>query len=253
MNMQFSLNDRLALVTGSSRGIGKAIALALAEAGADIAVHYAGNRNAAEETCEEIRKLGRKAQCFQAELSAPDASKSLSQDVSNALGAPDIVVANASIQDRVAWEEITEEQALRHYQVNVASILSLIQASVPAMRERRWGRILTIGSVQQTVPHPQLAAYAVTKSALLNLVRNLAKQLAPDGITLNNLAPGAIATDRNAEALSDKNYRNLVINHIPAGRIGDPQDCAGAALLLCSDAGRYITGADLYVDGGMSL
>ncbi len=169
------------------------------------------------------------------------------------MAAPDIVVANASIQERVAWEEITEEQALRHYQVNVASILSLIQASVPAMRERGWGRILTIGSVQQTVPHPQLAAYAVTKSALLNLVRNLAKQLAPDGITVNNLAPGAIATDRNAEALSDEDYRNLVVSHIPAGRIGEAGDCAGAALLVCSDAGRYITGADLYVDGGMSL
>lgn len=253
MNQAFSLNNRLALVTGSSRGIGKAIALALADAGADLAVHYAGNRTAAEECCEEIRALGRKAQCFQAELSVSGASKSLHDEVTTAMGAPDIVVANASIQDRVDWQDITEEQALRHYQVNVASILSLIQAATPAMREKKWGRILTIGSVQQSVPHPQLAAYAVTKSALLNLVRNLAKQLAPDGITLNNLAPGAIATDRNAEALSDEDYRQKVIDHIPTGRIGTPHDCAGAALLLCSDAGAYITGADLYVDGGMSL
>jgi NAD(P)-dependent dehydrogenase (short-subunit alcohol dehydrogenase family) len=131
--------------------------------------------------------------------------------------------------------------------------LRLIQLCEPAMTARRWGRILTIGSVQQSRPHPDMAIYAASKSAQLNLVPNLARQLAPFGVTINNLAPGVISTDRNADALADAVYAAQVRAKIPAGRFGDPGDCTGAALLLCSEAGRYITGQDLYVDGGMAL
>jgi NAD(P)-dependent dehydrogenase (short-subunit alcohol dehydrogenase family) len=121
------------------------------------------------------------------------------------------------------------------------------------MQGRRWGRILTIGSVQQVRPHPAMLVYSATKSALVNLVRNLAPQLAPDGITVNNLAPGAIVTGRNEQVLADETYRRQVLAKIPAGYIGEPGDCAGLAVLLCSEAGRYITGQDLFVDGGMGL
>lgn len=113
--------------------------------------------------------------------------------------------------------------------------------------------MLTIGSVQQVRPHPEMLVYAASKSALANLVRGLARPWAAKGVTINNLAPGAIDTPRNARALSDASYRGIVLSKIPAGFVGDTADCAGLALLLCSDAGRYITGQDIYVDGGMGL
>ncbi len=121
------------------------------------------------------------------------------------------------------------------------------------MCERRWGRILAIGSVQQIRPHPEMAVYAATKSAQDNLIRNLARQLASHGVAVNSLAPGVINTDRNREALADHHYATQLVDHIPVGRIGEPTDCVGAALLMCSPAGEYITGQTIVVDGGMTL
>ncbi|MCX7006240.1 MAG: SDR family oxidoreductase, partial [Kiritimatiellaeota bacterium] len=112
---------------------------------------------------------------------------------------------------------------------------------------------LTIGSVQQARPHPDMIVYAASKAAQENMVRNLAKQLGPDGITVNNLAPGVILTDRNTEVLADETYAERVRQIIPLRSFGESTDCVGAALLFCSDAGRYITGVDLLVDGGMGL
>jgi NAD(P)-dependent dehydrogenase (short-subunit alcohol dehydrogenase family) len=121
------------------------------------------------------------------------------------------------------------------------------------MQKKKWGRILTVGSVQQIRPHQQMIVYAASKVAQMSMVRSLAPQFAPFGITVNNLAPGAIATGRNEEVLADKNYKALVESKIPVGYVGEPDDCASAALLLCSNAGSYITGQDIYVDGGMGL
>ena len=129
----------------------------------------------------------------------------------------------------------------------------MIQVLAPPMQERGWGRILSIGSVQEVTPHPNMVVYAASKAAQTSMMLNLARQLASDGITLNNLAPGVIRTDRNVEALADGTYAEKVRASIPAGIFGQPSDCAGAALLLCSEAGRYITGQNLFVDGGMSL
>ena len=121
------------------------------------------------------------------------------------------------------------------------------------MVARGWGRIVTLGSVQQVRLHPEMIVYAATKAAQANMVRNLARQFAASGVTVNNLAPGVFATDRNADALADPDYRSKVLAAIPAGIIAEPVDIAGAALLLCSDAGRYLTGADIPVDGGLGL
>ena len=121
------------------------------------------------------------------------------------------------------------------------------------MIERNWGRILTVGSVQEAKPHPDMVIYSALKAAQTLMVQNLAKQFAPHGVTINNLAPGVINTDRARARLTDPAYVNKVLSWIPAGHIGEAEDCAGAALLLCSDAGRYITGQSLFVDGGMSL
>lgn len=128
-----------------------------------------------------------------------------------------------------------------------------MQLCAPAMAQRRWGRILTVGSVQEARPHPQMLVYAATKSAQESLSRNLARQLGGQGITVNNLAPGVIQTDRNVSRLADSEYRQKVLDSIPARRFGEPEDCAAAAVLICSDAGRYINGANVFIDGGMQL
>lgn len=250
---QFQLSGRSALVTGSSRGIGRAIALGLAQCGAAVAVHGTKPGKALDETLADIRKLAPRSVAVTGDLSQPDVPAQLVAEAIAALGGIDILVANASIQIRKPWAQVTQAEAEQQMQVNFHATVRMIQAAVPAMRAKKWGRILTIGSVQQQRPHPDMIVYAASKSAQENLVRNLAKQLGPDGITVNNLAPGVILTDRNVPALSDETYAARVLDMIPLRFFGQSEDCVGAALLLCSDAGRYITGADLLVDGGMSL
>lgn len=250
---KFQMHGRTALVTGSARGIGRAIALALAECGATVAVHglEAGAPLAA--TLAEARQRAPASIAVAGDLGRPAAVRQILADTAAAIGMPDILVLNASLQIRKPWPEITLEESLAQMQVNFHASLQLMQSAAPAMAARKWGRIVTIGSVQQYRPHPQMPVYAASKSALENLVRNLAVQLAPDGITLNNVSPGAIATDRNQAVLADPAYLDTVLGKIPLRRIGDPEDCAGVVMFLCSEAGRYITGADLRVDGGMSL
>ena len=121
------------------------------------------------------------------------------------------------------------------------------------MQEKKWGRIITIGSVQEKKPHPNMLVYSASKAAQSNMVHSLSLQLAKDGITVNNVAPGVIYTDRNVEALSDAAYAEKVKNLIPVGFYGEPWDCAGIVKLLCSEQGRYITGQSIYVDGGKSV
>jgi len=253
ITQRFDLSGHSALVTGSSRGIGRAIALGLAECGAAVAVHGTKPAKALDETLADVRTLSPRSIAVTGELSQPDVPARLVADAMAALGGLDILVANASIQIRKPWAEVTQAEMEQQMQVNFHATLRMIQAAVPAMRAKKWGRILTIGSVQQQRPHPDMVVYAASKSAQENLVRNLAKQLGPDGITINNLAPGVILTDRNAPVLADEAYAERVRGMIPLRFFGETEDCVGAALLLCSDAGRYITGVDLLVDGGMAL
>ena len=121
------------------------------------------------------------------------------------------------------------------------------------MAKQAWGRIVAIGSVQQYKPHPDMGVYAATKAAQYNLVRNVAKQMASRGVTVNNISPGVIATPRNESVLSDPEYLKKVMDGIPCGYAGRAEDCSGGVLLLCSEEGRYITGTDLVIDGGMHL
>ena len=157
------------------------------------------------------------------------------------------------MQYKKPWTEITERDCLDQLTCNFTSSLLLIQAAAPHMKEAGWGRIITVGSVQETKPHPDMLVYSASKAAQTNMMRSLSLQLAPFGITVNNLAPGVIYTDRNVEALSDPAYAAKVRASIPVGFYGEPGDCAGAVSLLCSDEGRYITGQSIYVDGGKSV
>jgi len=253
MKNLLNLAGKHALVTGSSQGIGRAIALALAEFGADVMVHCARDVAKAEAVRAEIERFGVRSGISVADLADPDAAHKIETETLAVLGTVDVLILNASVQIRKPWPEITLDEYRRQVDVNFGACLWLIQRFVPAMQSRRWGRVVTIGSVQQARPHPEMLVYSATKAALENLVRSLAPQLASDGITINNLAPGAIATARNEQVLADEAYLRRVLAKIPAGFIGEPTDCAGLAVLLCSDAGRYITGQDIFVDGGMRL
>lgn len=249
----FSLQGRKALITGSSQGIGRAIALAFVQAGAEVIAHDIAPSRTADETMRCIEQAGGQALLLTGDLSLPHGGRLLAEQALAARGGIDILVANASVQIRRAWNEIPVEEAERQWRVNFQSSLEMMQVLAPAMEERKWGRFLAIGSIQQVMPHPAMAVYAATKAAQANLVLSLARQLARAGITANVLAPGVILTPRNEQILSDAAYAEQARERIPAGSFGLPEDCAGAALLLCSDAGRYITGQTLYIDGGMSL
>ena len=249
----FALTGRRALVTGASRGIGAAIAIGLAKAGAEVAVHYAGNAEAAERVAATIRSLGRKAPVIGADLSDPAAPRRLFDETARALGGMDILVSNVAIQLPEPWNEVSREHFDQQMIVNWRSAFELIQVAAPPMLERKWGRIVTIGSVQEAKPHPQMIVYSSLKAAQTLMVQNLAKQFAPHGVMVNNLAPGVINTDRSQARLTDATYAAKVLAAIPVGYLGQAEDCVGAAILLCSEAGRYITGQNLFIDGGLSL
>ena len=249
----FDLKGKTALVTGSGQGIGRAIALLLAQQGARVIVNWCSNDAVAQHTLDGIKEVGGEYLTWKYDLSSATIKEDWEQFVRENNLVVDILVLNASVQYRNAWENITNEEFDKQMHVNVRASLALIQACVPAMRERKWGRIVTVGSVQQHRPNTAMAVYAATKAAQNNLVMTLCGQLAGDGITINNIAPGAIETVRNEKALSDAAYREKIEKSIPVGFVGQPADIAPTVLLLCSDEGRYITGADIPIDGGMSI
>jgi glucose 1-dehydrogenase len=250
----FRLDGRTALVTGARREIGRAIALGLAAQGARVAVHHLANAEETHDAAQvvaEIRAAGGAADAFAADFAAEGEAEALARSVLAAFGRVDILVFNASIEILEPWESVTRATFERQIQVNLWATLALAQACVPGMVERRWGRILTIGSIQQLQPHPQMLVYAGTKAAQHNWALNLARQLGPHGVTVNNLAPGVIATARNRAQLAVDGEK--LVARVPVGRTGTPQDLVGAAMLLCSDAGAYIHGANLTVDGGRAI
>ncbi len=240
----FDLTGKKALITGSSQGIGLAAAAALAQAGAIVYIN-GSNPEKVHAALENVPGAV-PAVC---DLGQADCGAILYGITGNI----DILISNASVQYRSAWDCITDEEFDRQIHVNFRAALKLIQTYAPYMLERKWGRIITTGSVQQRKPHKDMLIYAAAKAAQVNMVQNLAKQFAPFGVTVNNIAPGVIETPRNTTVLTDESYKEKVLHGIPASFIGQPDDCSGQILLLCSDAGRYITGEDIFIDGGMQL
>ncbi|WP_308798121.1 SDR family NAD(P)-dependent oxidoreductase [Agromyces silvae] len=232
----FDFTGLRALVTGATSGIGAAIASALEERGAVVLRHGLEGADPG----------------LDLDLGVPDAARRLAERAL-AGGPVDVVVLSASLQIRSPWRELSADDFDRQLRVNLTSGVELLKGLVPGMQERGFGRIVAIGSVQQVRPHPDMIAYAASKAALANVTQNLARQLAPAGITVNALSPGVVRTPRNTEALADEAYLKTVLGGIPAGRIGDPADCVAAALLLCSREAGYITGQDITIDGGMTL
>ena len=242
-------SKKTALVTGSSRGIGRAIAIRLAKDGYKVIVHGAGRIEKAKETAEIIRNNGGEADIIMADLTDTSKTAQLCEKVKDV----DVLVLNASLQYRTPWQEIPLTECYEQLNCNFVSSLMLIQAVTDNMKKKQWGRIVTIGSVQEAKPHPDMLVYSASKAAQTNMVKSLSLQLAKDGITVNNVAPGVIYTDRNVEALSDPEYAKKVSDSIPVGFYGAPEDCEGIVSLLCSEEGRYITGQNIFVDGGKSV
>ena len=240
---------KTALITGSSRGIGRALAIQLAKDGFRILLHGSRMSEKLQETAQLIQEQGGTVEIFTADLT----DLTQTEVLCNELPPVDVLILNASLQYRTPWQQIDVEACYEQLNCNFVSSMLLIQAVTPGMQARKWGRIITIGSVQEAKPHPDMLVYSASKAAQTNMMHSLALQLAKDGITVNNVAPGVIFTDRNVEALSDPAYAKIVSDSIPAGFYGEPEDCAGMASLLCSDAGRYITGQSLYIDGGKSV
>jgi NAD(P)-dependent dehydrogenase (short-subunit alcohol dehydrogenase family) len=250
---RFDLTGRTALVTGASRGIGRAIAIGLAEAGADVVVHYQNAAEAAKDCARAIESAGRRAWIASADFSRAGSGAALARQALGMVPQLDILVLNAGGGIRQAFIDVTAEGFLAQAHANFLAGFELLQACLPPMAARGWGRVVTIGSVQQVRPNPALSVYAAMKSAQLNLVVNLAKQYARHGVTVNNVAPGMIATDATAPQLAQEATRAAILDEIPARSIGEPVDCVGPVVMLCSEAGRYVTGVDLFVDGGMHL
>ncbi|MCR5750876.1 MAG: SDR family oxidoreductase [Kiritimatiellae bacterium] len=243
---RFGLAGKTALVTGSSRGIGRGIALGLAEYGAHLVLHGSRESDALREAECLVGEFDPAVETWIADLGDSRAAGTMPMGI-------DVLVANVSIQERMAWHEFDINEARHEMEVNWLSTLRLFQIAYPHMKENGWGRFIVVGSVQERRPHPMMVAYAGTKGALENMVRNIARQVASEGITVNNLCPGVFATDRNKDALDNPEYAKKVLDAIPMHRAADPSDAAGAAVLLASDAGRYITGSTIMIDGGLSL
>ncbi len=241
----FDLTGKKALVTGSSQGIGKEIARALAEHGAEVYVHGSAN----SEKLSAAAKYAGAAGMATANLFESDCAEMLYSQT----GDVDILILNASVQVKKVWNEFTDEDLDRHLSCNLKSSYFIIKKYIDGMRKKGWGRIITVGSVNQYNNHPELLIYAMTKVAQQKLAENIAPLVAPYGITVNNIAPGAIETPRNREALENPEFYKSVVDKIPLGYIGNAKDINALALLLSSDEGRYITGADIVADGGMKL
>ena len=249
MESPFDLQGRSALVTGSSRGIGRAVALALGRAGARVLLHGASDSPALRDAVAAARAEGIAAEARTADLGDSGACDRLAAECAEA----DILVLNASVQSYGHVEDFDDAEFDRMVRTNLRSSFRLVRAFGPAMAARGWGRIVSIGSVNQAHPAPRLAIYASTKAAQKALMLTAAKEWASGGVTVNTVTPGVITTDRNAKILSDPAFADPLRESIPAKRFGSAEDCAGIVLALCSDACSYVTGADILVDGGMSL
>lgn len=243
----------VALVTGSSKGIGRGIAQRFALEGADVVINYNSDPMGAEEAVAEVRRAGRRAAAIQANLgSLADVQRLVDAAVSE-MGRLDVLVNNAGIETHAPFWDVTERDFDRVLNVNLKGVFFATQAFVRHLRStNRQGRIVNISSVHEELPFPNFAAYCASKGALRMLTRTLSVELGPLGITINNIAPGAIETPINTALLNDPQKLRSLISQIPLQRLGQPSDVAGLAAFLASPDAAYVTGSTFTIDGGLT-
>jgi NAD(P)-dependent dehydrogenase (short-subunit alcohol dehydrogenase family) len=252
LSKMFDLTGRVALVTGGSRGLGKAMARGLAEAGADIAISARKEDELTSAAAEIGAGLKSRVHWFRADLAQRDQTAALAKDVLAKMGRVDILINNAGHNKVAAIDEITDQEWDEIMQLNLTSCMALSRALAPQMKERRWGRIIHISSVMALVSKAGRNVYSTTKSGLIGLAMASALDLARHGITVNCLAPGPFLTDLPGNMLTPE-QKKVFADRTAIGRWAEPRELVGPALLLASDAGSYITGTVLVVDGGVVI
>ena len=244
-------NVRLALVTGGGRGIGRAIAKELGKRGFDVAVNDKGNMAAAEELCVELSVLGVSARAFEADVSSPDEVEALFKSISDSMGTVQVLVNNAGVTRDNLLMRMKEDEWGDVMAANLNSAFYCTKEAIRGMIKARWGRIVFISSVVGLIGNAGQANYSASKAGLIGFAKSVAREYAGKGVTSNVVAPGFIDTDMTG-AINEK-IRSVMLQQIPAGRIGRPEDVAGAVCFFASDESEYLTGQILAVDGGMTM
>lgn len=245
------LDGKIALVTGGSRGIGRAVAIELAKEGATVAINYAGNKAAAEEVQSIITEMGGKAMIIQADVSDEKSATQMVEEVIAQLGGIDILVNNAGITRDGLFIRMKEEDWNAVINTNLTGIFNCTKVAAKYMMKKRSGRIINMSSVSGIMGNAGQTNYAAAKAGVIGFTKSLAREMASRGITVNAVAPGFIATDMTA-AMPEKAQEH-VLTSIPLGKMGNPEDIANAVLFLASDKASYITGQVIHVDGGMVM
>lgn len=246
-----SLEGKKALVTGASRGIGRSIAIALAEAGADVAINYSGSEAAAVETAQAVEALGRRAIVIKANVGKADEFEAMVKEVIGQFGAVDILVNNAGITRDNLIMRMKEDEFDQVIETNLKGVFNGIKAVTRSMMKQRSGRIINISSVVGVLGNPGQANYVAAKAGVIGLTKASARELASRGITVNCVAPGFIQTEMTDKLPEE--MRQSLAGQIPLARLGDPSDIANAVRFLASDASAYMTGQTIHVDGGMYM
>ncbi|MBP2001161.1 3-oxoacyl-[acyl-carrier protein] reductase [Paenibacillus shirakamiensis] len=249
--MTTPLKGQTALVTGASRGIGRSIALALAEAGADVAVNYAGNEEAAASVVREIESLGVRAMAIQAHVGHPTQFDGMVKQVVETWGRIDILVNNAGITRDNLIMRMKEEEFDQVIETNLKGVFNGIKAVSRPMMKQRSGRIINISSVVGVLGNAGQANYVAAKAGVIGLTKSSARELASRNITVNCVAPGFIDTDMTGELPEE--VRSKLLGEIPLSRLGQPDEIAKVVLFLTTDGASYMTGQTLHVDGGMYM
>jgi glucose 1-dehydrogenase len=250
---QMKLLSKKALVTGSNQGIGQAIAIRLAEEGADVVIEYVTHPETAEDTVQSVLRLGRKAVAIRGDLSNVADTQQMVRESVEALGGLDILVNNAGVETRAPFWEVTEPDYDFVLNINLKGAFFATQAFVRhRMEAKQPGKVINVSSVHEDLPFPHFTSYCASKGGVKMMMRNLAIELAPFGITVNNIAPGAIETPINTKLLNDPDKLKALLGNIPLARLGKTGDVAGVAAFLASADADYITGATIVVDGGLT-
>jgi glucose 1-dehydrogenase len=250
--MPARLQGKVAVITGSGSGIGQAIAERLAQEGADCVVDYVTHPEEAQGTVDKIHAAGGKAVMVQADVtSIPDTTR-LIDEAWQQLGSCDILVNNAGVEKGADFWDVTEADFDFVMNVNFKGAFFLTQAFVRKLRDaKKPGRIINISSVHEDMVFPHFSTYCASKGAVRMFMRDLCVELGPLGITINNIAPGAISTPINAKMMADPKELDPLLRNIPLGRLGTPEEVAGVAAFLASDEGAYVTGSTYFLDGGL--